>query len=44
MNCSGAHRALGPNNTRVRSTQLDIFQPEWVCLMSIGNTKCNEYW
>jgi hypothetical protein len=23
LNCSGAHRALGPSVTRVRSTQLD---------------------
>jgi hypothetical protein len=44
MNCSGAHRALGPNNTRVKSTQLDTFQPEWVRLMSLGNTVCNQYW
>lgn len=44
MNCSGAHRALGPNNTRVKSTQLDTFQPEWVRLLRLGNTVCNQFW
>ena len=44
MNCSGAHRALGPNNTRVKSTQLDTFQPEWVRLLGLGNTVCNQFW
>jgi hypothetical protein len=44
MNCSGAHRALGPRNTRVKSTQLDEFKPEWVELLTLGNLVCNEYW
>lgn len=44
MNCSGAHRALGQNNTRVKSTKLDTFQPEWVRLLSLGNAVMNKYW
>lgn len=44
MNCSGAHRALGPRNTRVKSTQLDEFKPDWVELMTLGNKVCNEFW
>ena len=30
MNCSGAHRALGPSITRVKSTKLDPWHKEWV--------------
>lgn len=44
LNCSGAHRALGPSVTRVRSTKLDTWQSAWLELMQIGNTECNQYW
>lgn len=43
-NCSGAHRALGPTITRVRSANLDIWQNEWVNNMLIGNEEVNKYW
>ncbi len=36
-NCSGAHRALGPTVTRVKSAKLDLWQKEWVENMKIGN-------
>lgn len=36
-NCSGAHRALGPTITRVKSTKLDQWQKEWMECMQIGN-------
>ena len=44
MNCSGAHRALGPTVTRVRSTKLDTWNREWLDNMKIGNTVLNVYW
>lgn len=44
LNCSGAHRALGPSVTRVRSTKLDTWQSAWLELMQVGNTECNQYW
>lgn len=44
LNCSGAHRALGPSVTRVRSTKLDTWQSGWVELMELGNELCNSYW
>ena len=37
-NCSGAHRALGPTITRVRSANLDKWQEEWLSNMKIGNS------
>lgn len=43
-NCSGAHRALGPTITRVKSTKLDQWQKEWMECMQIGNKEINEYW
>ena len=43
-NCSGAHRALGPTVTRVKSTKLDRWQYEWLESMRIGNTEINKYW
>lgn len=36
-NCSGAHRALGPTITRVKSATLDLWQEEWIGNMLIGN-------
>jgi stromal membrane-associated protein len=44
MNCSGAHRSLGPSITRVRSTKLDTWNRAWLDNMQIGNTVLNEYW
>jgi stromal membrane-associated protein len=43
-NCSGAHRALGPTITRVKSTKLDQWQKEWMECMHVGNKEVNEYW
>ena len=42
--CSGAHRALGPTITRVKSTHLDLWEEEWYRNMVIGNEKLNKYW
>jgi hypothetical protein len=44
MNCSGAHRALGPSTTRVRSTKLDTWNKDWLENMKIGNSILNQYW
>jgi hypothetical protein len=44
LNCSGAHRALGPSITRVRSTKLDTWQSSWSDLLILGNQQCNKYW
>lgn len=44
LNCSGAHRALGPSITRVRSTKLDTWQESWAELLILGNQQCNNYW
>ena len=44
LNCSGAHRALGPSVTRVKSTRLDTWNRDWVNKMQIGNTILNLYW
>ena len=44
MNCSGAHRALGPAVTRVKSTKLDSWHRDWFENMQIGNSVLNEYW
>lgn len=43
LNCSGAHRALGPSITRVRSTRLDQWKAEWIPYLSLGNKVCNQY-
>ena len=43
-NCSGAHRALGPTITRVKSANLDLWQEEWVACMILGNEQLNAYW
>lgn len=42
-NCSGAHRALGPTITRVRSANLDQWQEVWVENMRLGNTVINKH-
>ena len=43
MNCSGAHRALGPSITRVKSTKLDTWNRDWAALMQLGNTTINQF-
>ncbi len=43
-NCSGAHRALGPTITRVKSANLDLWQQEWLENMVLGNDQINAYW
>lgn len=44
LNCSGAHRALGPSVTRVKSTRLDTWNQDWVNCVQVGNKVLNEYW
>lgn len=44
LNCSGAHRALGPSVTRVKSTKLDTWMSDWFEYMTCGNEACNLYW
>lgn len=41
MNCAGAHRALGPSITRVKSTKLDTWNKEWLENMRLGNIVVN---
>ena len=36
-NCSGAHRALGPTVTRIKSTTLDLWNKDWFANMVLGN-------
>jgi|JI10StandDraft_1071094.scaffolds.fasta_scaffold49903_2 stromal membrane-associated protein len=43
-NCSGAHRALGPTITRIKSTKLDQWNKDWVENMRIGNLEVNQFW
>lgn len=43
MNCSGAHRALGPSITRVKSTKLDTWNRDWLWHMQLGNSVINQY-
>lgn len=43
-NCSGAHRALGPTITRVKSTKLDLWDRKWFANMVLGNEEINRYW
>ena len=43
MNCAGAHRALGPSITRVKSTKLDGWNKDWLWNMQIGNLNVNKY-
>lgn len=44
LNCSGAHRALGPSVTRVKSTKLDTWMGGWFEYMTVGNEACNRFW
>lgn len=43
-NCSGAHRALGPTITRIKSTKLDQWNTLWLENMQIGNREVNSFW
>jgi len=43
-NCSGAHRALGPTVTRIKSVTLDLWQEDWFNNMLVGNEIINSYW
>ena len=42
--CAGAHRALGPTFTRVKSTTLDLWEESWIDNMLLGNEVLNAYW
>ena len=44
LNCSGAHRALGPSITRVKSIRLDTWNRQWLEHVQAGNTNLNKYW
>lgn len=45
IECSGAHRQLGTNISRVKSVTLDIWEPHQIQLMKeIGNSKGNLIW
>ena len=43
-NCSGAHRALGPTITRIKSVKLDQWWQAWIDNMYVGNEEINQYW
>jgi Arf-GAP/coiled-coil/ANK repeat/PH domain-containing protein len=43
IDCSGIHRSLGTNFSRVRSLTLDTLEPElWQILKLVGNDKANQ--
>ena len=44
MNCAGAHRALGPSITRVKSTKLDKWNKDWMGHMQLGNELMNQFY
>ncbi|KAL5010703.1 hypothetical protein ScPMuIL_013008 [Solemya velum] len=45
IECSGIHRSLGTDVSRVRSLDLDEWQPDLISvMMSIGNTTSNTVW
>ena len=45
MNCSGIHRGMGTHISKVRSTELDTWKPEWVANMKKwGNARVNAVW
>ena len=45
LRCSGIHRNMSTKITRIKSTELDEFQNEWIELLDhIGNQKSNLYW
>lgn len=45
IECSGIHRSLGVHLSKVRSVDLDVWDPETLELMtSMGNNKAKEIW
>jgi len=45
INCSGIHRNLGTHISKVKSTTLDQWQPEWITtLQQIGNDVAKAYY
>lgn len=45
LNCSGIHRSLGTDLSKVRSTTLDTWLPEQVAFVQkMGNRKANLFW
>ena len=45
LECSGIHRNLGTHISKVRSTELDTWKPEWVANMKKwGNARVNAVW
>ena len=45
VNCSAVHRRMGTHISKVKSTNLDEWNSEWVAHMKQwGNKKANLYW
>ncbi|MES1912356.1 MAG: hypothetical protein MHM6MM_004643 [Cercozoa sp. M6MM] len=45
IRCAGCHRSLGTHLSRIRSTELDSWQPETVAfLCRVGNVRANRVW
>ena len=45
LNCSGVHRSLGTDCSKVRSTTLDTWLPEQVAFVQrMGNRRANLFW
>ena len=45
LNCSGVHRSLGVDTSKVRSTTLDTWLPEQVAFVQkMGNRRANLFW
>lgn len=45
LDCSGRHRGLGVDVSRVKSVSLDKFQPKWIeTLTKVGNRVTNDYY
>lgn len=45
LHCAGIHRDMGVHISKVRSVELDTWQPEWVKVMQKwGNRRANKYW
>jgi stromal membrane-associated protein len=44
-NCSGAHRHIGTQFSKVKSTNMDHWSEDQVRFMvTLGNTKANDFW
>merc|ERR1719272_529188 len=45
IRCSGIHRSIGVHITKVRSTNLDTWQVNWIeSMLKWGNTRSNAMW